>query len=732
MSGQLQLKVAAVPNDTYGETNCVFVNAADATPSLKHALINDFIFSVRVDDAGAVQRGTLAMNLLQRRSARVSNSPGDVLDLDPGFAPPTAVAMAIRFEVEYFSASKTGGSLDFVHVVDTIRGKFGEQYFLPQQQILFILDGVKFQLTVLEVAASGAKGAASAIGQLLPETSINLLMKEKCNIQLTNVPDVYVDQAQTRVVNAFDLQKLGIGGLRAQFGEVFRRAFASRIFPQSVVRKLGMKHVKGILLYGPPGTGKTLIARKIGEILNCKPPKIVNGPEIFNKFVGVAEENIRKLFADAEADAPKGDQSPLHLIIFDEFDSICKQRGAVRDGTGVGDNVVNQLLSKIDGVNQLNNVLLIGMTNRKDLIDEAILRPGRFEVHVEIGLPDEHGRVEILQIHTRSMKEHELLHPDVDLAVLAERTKNFSGAELEGLVRSAQSFAFSRHLDFDNPTATIDAAAIKITMADFVHGLDEVKPAFGASKDDCNMVIRNGIIDLGPSWKSLVSRANTYIQRLRESTRLSNLAMLIHGDVGTGKSSLATHLALTSGFPYVKFLSTDTLVGYGEMQKTNIFRKAFDDAYKSNLSVIILDDLERLVEYSSLGARYSNVLLQSLLVLIKRPPPEGKKLLVIATCTSLETTDLLECHRCFNVDIEMPALPGSALAALSTGVGATWRSKSDLDSAQALLGEATMPMKKFLLLIELSLGESESTSGRRELTYDGFQDAYQRSILGEN
>jgi vesicle-fusing ATPase len=132
----------------------------------------------------------------------------------------------------------------------------------------------------------------------------------------------------------------------------------------------------GLLLYGPPGTGKTLIARQIGKTLNAREPKIVNGPELLNKFVGQSEENTRKIFADAEKEyKEKGDASGLHIIIFDELDAVCKQRGSGSSGgTGVGDNIVNQLLTKLDGVDQLNNILLIGMTNRKDLIDEALLR----------------------------------------------------------------------------------------------------------------------------------------------------------------------------------------------------------------------------------------------------------------------------------------------------------------------------------------------------------------------
>lgn len=168
---------------------------------------------------------------------------------------------------------------------------------------------------------------------------------------------------------------------------------------------------------------------------------------LLRRYVGQSEENVRNLFKEAEEEqalrgalpdacrswrlfrflsvftsspltpcAPHhlpllaaGDDSELHIIIFDEIDSVCKQRGGSRDGTGVGDSVVNQLLTKIDGVNALNNILLIGMTNRKDLLDEALLRPGRMEVQIEIGLPDEHGRQQILRIKTDSARQNSFM-----------------------------------------------------------------------------------------------------------------------------------------------------------------------------------------------------------------------------------------------------------------------------------------------------------------------------------
>ena len=176
------------------------------------------------------------------------------------------------------------------------------------------------------------------------------------------------------------------------------------------------------------------MARQIGKMLNSREPKIVNGPEILDKYVGESEANIRRLFAEAEEEEKRmGVNSGLHIIIFDEVDAICKARGSTGGNTGVNDTVVNQLLSKIDGVDQLNNILIIGMTNRRDMIDDALLRPGRLEVSIEIGLPKEEGRIQIINIHTRKMRAVGKLDSDFDVKEMAALTKNFSGAEIEGM-----------------------------------------------------------------------------------------------------------------------------------------------------------------------------------------------------------------------------------------------------------------------------------------------------------
>jgi len=157
-----------------------------------------------------------------------------------------------------------------------------------------------------------------------------------------------------------------VGGLDGPLATIVRRALASRLYPASLTRELGLSPVKGMLLYGPPGCGKTLLAREITSALGAREPKIVNGPEMMSKYVGDSEEFIRALFAEAELEQlEQGEQSALHVIVFDELDAFSRERGSLSgDTSGVRDSVVNQLLAKMDGVDALDNVLVVGVTNR--------------------------------------------------------------------------------------------------------------------------------------------------------------------------------------------------------------------------------------------------------------------------------------------------------------------------------------------------------------------------------
>jgi len=157
--------------------------------------------------------------------------------------------------------------------------------------------------------------------------------------------------------------------------------------------------------------------------------------------------------------------------------------GTNKDGTGVGNSVVNQLLSKIDS---LNNILLICTTNRMDMIDDALLRPGRLELHVEIGLPDLKGRTQILNIHTKSLRETSRLDLYVvdNIEDLASKTKNFSGAELEGLVRTATSYALTRCVDVNDLSKPLDEKNLRVGYADLLRALGDVQPKFGAKSQE--------------------------------------------------------------------------------------------------------------------------------------------------------------------------------------------------------------------------------------------------------
>ncbi|KJZ80200.1 hypothetical protein HIM_00050 [Hirsutella minnesotensis 3608] len=461
----------------------------------------------------------------------------------------------------------------------------------------------------------------------------------------------------------FKFEDMGIGGLGDEFSTIFRRAFASRVFPPGLVAKMGIPHVKGMLLYGPPGTGKTLIARQIGKMLNARPPKVINGPEVLNKYVGQSEENIRKLFADAEKEfKEKGDESGLHIIIFDELDAVCKQRGSgAGGGTGVGDSVVNQLLSKLDGVDQLNNILLIGMTNRKDMIDDALMRPGRLEVHLEISLPDEPGRVEIFNIHTSKMKSNGLLGEDVDFGELAGLTKNYSGAEINGVVKAAASFAFSRHSVVGQMAAVReDVVNMKVKREDFLNALTEVRPAFGVSEEELEEALRMGIIPYSAHVNHSTRKMLHFASMLKdepEKLGAFGASVLFHGPFASGKTALAAHIAKQSGFPFIKMITPGKLVGYrDDSGKKDYLHRAFSDAHKSPASIVILDDFERLIGWTPIGSRFSSFMLEALTTFIRLKPPKGHRLLVFVTTSKLPVLQSLEVDEIFSEKIAVPAV----------------------------------------------------------------------------
>ena len=460
----------------------------------------------------------------------------------------------------------------------------------------------------------------------------------------------------------------GVGGLDDKFGTLFRRVFASRMIDPQIAKKMELEHVRGVLLYGPPGTGKTLVAKALGELLNAHPPKIVNGPEILQRFVGQSEENIRSLFADAELEYRiRGDESKLHVIVFDEIDAICKARGSGGvTASVVHDNVVNQLLTKLDGMRSLNNILVVGITNRRDLLDKALLRPGRLELQLEIGLPDAYGRLQILEIHTKAFKSAGTLSECVDLERLAQMTENHSGAELKGLVRAATSHALSRHLGMSsgdsvatNNITNSEEENPKVTMEDFKSAMKEFVSAMKQDAKEVENIVPENFFLLEKQSEALEELYET-LETLKNSGggkndgqnvgALTQTIIQVRGIKDSGKTTIICKAVTDAKYPHARILSAHDILRKVEdptlLAQTVIFaiKSAFDDAAKGKLSAIIIDDLDVLLGVDRATGRipeHNKEMSRVVLEYVRTVPEKGSKFAVIVTTNKTRSSSSL-------------------------------------------------------------------------------------------
>uniref|UniRef100_A0A8D3DNI3 Vesicle-fusing ATPase n=1 Tax=Scophthalmus maximus TaxID=52904 RepID=A0A8D3DNI3_SCOMX len=650
------MQVGRCPTDELSLTNCAVINEKE-TQIEQHVTVRNlthkYVFTLTTHPS--VTLGTIAFSLPQRKWAGLSIGQ-EVEVKNYKFDKSKQCISTLMVDIDFLQKKNVDSNpydsdkmaAEFIQHFNNLAFSVGQQLvfsFCDKLFLLVIKDMEAMDPSILRGEQASGKKQKIEIGLLLGNSQVIFEKSENSSMTLIGKSKTR-ESRQSIICPDWNFEKMGIGGLDREFSDIFRRAFASRVFPPDMVEQMGCKHVKGILLYGPPGCGKTLMARQIGKMLNAREPKIVNGPEILNKYVGESEANIRKLFADAEDEQKRlGANSGLHIIIFDEIDAICKQRGSMAGSTGVHDTVVNQLLSKIDGVEQLNNILVIGMTNRPDLIDDALLRPGRLEVKMEIGLPDERGRIQILHIHTAKMRQYQLLANDVDVKELAVETKNYSGAELEGLVRAAQSTAMNRHIKASNTLeVNIETAEkLQVSRLDFMASLNnDIKPAFGTNQEDYASYIMNGIIRWGDPVSAVLEDGELLVRQTKNSDRTPLVSVLLEGPPNSGKTALAAKISEDSQFPFIKICSPDKMIGHSEIAKCQAIKK---EIWKTFLNAN---------NYVPIGPRFSNPVLQALLVLLKKPPPKGRKLLIIGTTSRKDVLQEMEMLDAFSTTIHIP------------------------------------------------------------------------------
>ncbi|MCD6138090.1 MAG: AAA family ATPase, partial [Deltaproteobacteria bacterium] len=442
-----------------------------------------------------------------------------------------------------------------------------------------------------DLAALCREAAMNALRRYLPKIDLEkgpdpkLLEEMKVTMKDFLEALKYVQPSALRevLIRIPEVKWKDIGGLEDVKRELREAVELPLRYPEAYTR-LGMRPPKGVLLYGPPGTGKTLLAKAVANEAEANFIS-VKGPEVLSKWVGESEKIIREIFRKARQAAPC-------VIFFDEIDAIAPERGT--DVNKVTDRIVNQLLTEMDGMQPLENVVVIAATNRPELLDKALLRPGRFDKIIYVPPPDREARKAIFKVHTRNMP----LAEDVDLEKLAEMTHGFVGADLAALCREAAMNALRRYLpkiDLEKGPDPKLLEEMKVTMKDFLEALKYVQPS----------ALREVLIRIPEvKWKDIGGLEDVK-RELREAVELplrypeayTRLGMrppkgvLLYGPPGTGKTLLAKAVANEAEANFISVKGPEVLSKWvGESEK--IIREIFRKARQAAPCVIFFDEID--------------------------------------------------------------------------------------------------------------------------------------------
>ena len=331
------------------------------------------------------------------------------------------------------------------------------------------LSEISHGYTGADISALCREAAMKSLRRYLPQVNLEderipSAMLEKMEVNLDDFMNAYREITPTAMREVYvevpSVQWADVGGL-TDVKQELQEAVEWPIKKPEVFKRIGIRPPKGILLFGPPGCGKTMLARAVATESEANFISI-KGPELFSKWVGESEKGIREVFRKGRSAAPS-------IIFFDELDSVAPRRGMGSDDGAAAEHVISQLLTEMDGIEALVNVVVIGASNRPDMIDPAILRPGRFDKLIFVPAPDHATRLQILKIHTRTMP----LANDVDVDQITRQSAGYSGADLEAVCREAGLISLRRDIETNS-----------VTMADFRGALERVKPSMTADMEN--------------------------------------------------------------------------------------------------------------------------------------------------------------------------------------------------------------------------------------------------------
>lgn len=391
-----------------------------------------------------------------------------------------------------------------------------------------------------------------------------------------------------------------IGGLRHEIQKVREMIELPMRHPE-IFDRIGIEAPRGVLLFGPPGTGKTLLAKAVANETNANFYSI-GGPEIMSKFYGESEERLRETFKQAQENAPS-------IIFIDEIDSIAPKREEVSGD--VEKRVVSQLLTIMDGLESRGKVVVIGATNRPDALDPALRRPGRFDREIEIGIPDQKGRQEILEIHTRGMP----LTEEVKLSSIAKITHGFVGADLEAVCREAAMKSLRSVLPEINleeskiPVETLNK--IKIKPQDFETALKEVQPSalreVYVQSPNVKWTEIGGLESIKEELREAIEWPLKHSDLFIEADIVPPKGLLLYGPPGTGKTLIAKAVATNSDANFISIKGPELLSKWvGESEKG--IREVFRKARQASPCVVFFDELDSVApRRSSSGSGDSHV-----------------------------------------------------------------------------------------------------------------------------